>query len=166
MIDLTQLITAQRDLQLKLGNDTASMTPEEKIEFIRLNVLACVDELHEALGETGWKPWASSRHINEGAFFGELRDAWQFLTNMMLCVFPEPDELAKHFASSLTDKLAVNHRRADGGYDGVNTKCQHCGRALEDVVIEEVRLEGGTTVHHCACGQSLSSTIVQLLIGD
>lgn len=163
MTTYSDLIAAQRDLQLRLGNDIAGMTIDERIEFIRMNVLACTDELHEALGEVGWKSWASSRHINEMSFFGELRDAWQFLTNMMLIVEPDPERLSELFVTSLMQKLKVNHARV-GSYDGITTKCVGCSRALEDVTITEIRTASDLVEYRCMCGALLASDIVEGLL--
>lgn len=165
MIDLVSLISAQRDLQLRLGTDFGSMSPEERRNFIVENVLAATDELHEALNETGWKSWATSRHLNEEAFFGELRDCWQLLTNLMLVIESDPDKLAKLFADKLIAKLAVNHARVDSNYDGVTTKCPGCSRALEDVTITEVSSDS-VTRFYCICGIPLDESVVRGLLSD
>lgn len=164
MINLAELIAAQRDLQLRLGNDVTKMSTEQQIEFIKSNVLACTDELHEALAETGWKPWATSRHINAEAFFGELRDAWQFLVNMMLVVQPDPEALAEWFARALITKIAVNTARVNN-YDGVSSKCPVCRRALDEVPIEEIMINGKPQ-YRCSCGAHLSIDIAQSVLCD
>lgn len=165
VIDLAKLITAQRDLQLKLNNNFTTMTTDDRITFIIENVLAATDELHEALGEVGWKSWASSQHLNDDAFFGELRDCWQFLTNLMLVVEPDPEKLALRFADALTSKLVINHARV-GLYDGVTTKCPSCSRALEDVAIREVRTAEDCLLYICICGTSLNPDIVRTVLHD
>src|SRR5690606_25002112 len=68
------------------GLDPADLPEEERIEFIRWNVLALTDELHEALNECGWKPWATSRHVNEEAALKELIDAWHFFMNLLWAI--------------------------------------------------------------------------------
>lgn len=159
MIDLIELIAAQRNLQLRLGNDTAHMSVEDRITYIKDNMLAASDELHEALHEVGWKPWASSTRINNNEFFGELRDCWQFLTNLMLVVEPDPATLAARLAVELRKKHVVNYARIDN-YDGVSGKCPSCKRALDDISITEVCADG-TTWYYCVCGMELTAEQVQ-----
>ena len=54
-----QALKAQLELQItSYGSDPRGSDDNEKLEWIRWNVLALEDELHEALAETGWKPWA------------------------------------------------------------------------------------------------------------
>lgn len=161
MIDLVKLITAQRDLQVHLGSDARFMSPAERIAYIKENVLACTDELHEALGEVGWRSWASSQHINGSEFLSELRDAWQFLTNLMLVAEPDPERLATWFADSLARKHGVNYARSAAGYDGVTTKCPSCSRAIEDITIDEVHDVGDDVLFFCACGAQLNSEVVR-----
>lgn len=110
------------------GNDVDSMSDEDRIEFITWNVLALTDELHEALGEIGWKPWATSRHINKDEFQGELIDAWHFMLNLFLVSGMSPDDIHRRYL----EKRDRNDQRQEDGYDGVSTKCKGCGRALDD----------------------------------
>src|SRR5688572_5546037 len=126
------MINAQHNLNIALGNDITEMSPEERMSFIKDMVLALQSEIGEFLNEVGWKPWASSRHINTEAAFGELRDAWQFLTNLMIAVTGEKgDKLAAMLETELYRKHAINYDRI-GAYDGVSTKCPDCKRALDD----------------------------------
>jgi dimeric dUTPase (all-alpha-NTP-PPase superfamily) len=123
------------DLQEALQSDTygdglspRNFTNEGKIAFIQTNILALTDELHEALAEVGWKPWASSRHINEDAFKGELVDAFHFFMNLCITVGLDPQELYVRYIK----KRAKNIARQEEGYDGVSTKCPQCKKALDD----------------------------------
>jgi hypothetical protein len=99
----------------------------DRINEFRTMVLALEDELHEALNETGWKPWASSRHFNTDAVKGELVDAWCFLMSLMLLAGMTPAELYQRYQA----KMEINHKRQDEGYSGTE-KCKECGRALDD----------------------------------
>lgn len=131
-LDFQRALEAQRQLQIKsYGADPVTLTGDEAADWIRWNVLALEDELHEALAETGWKPWATSRHINRDAFIGELVDSFHFLMNLMLVVDCSADEfLDKYFV-----KRGINAARQAAGYDGVTTKCVKCKRALDDVSV-------------------------------
>lgn len=131
---LTHMLKMQRDLQLRYNNGKAieDFTPEERMQAIRDNVLACTDELHEALGETGWKPWATSNHLNVDAFRAEMVDAWHFFMNLMLHSGMTADDLYQGYVA----KHAKNHKRQDEGYDGVTTKCPGCKRAYDDDAVK------------------------------
>lgn len=120
---------AQRDSH---GLDLVSLTGEDRIDAIRWNVLALEDELHEALAETGWRPWATSRHVNREAFLGELIDAWHFLMNLFLLADTDAEEIERLYFA----KRAKNDKRQRDGYDGVSEKCPGCGRALDDDAVE------------------------------
>jgi len=128
-----QALKAQLELQIKsYESDPRNANDSEKLEWIRWNVLALEDELHEALAETGWKPWAKSKHINRDAYVSELVDAFHFLMNLMLIVDCSADEfLAKYF-----EKRGINAARQAAGYDGVQGKCGICKRALDDPAVE------------------------------
>lgn len=120
---------AQKKLQEEVfGHDFASMSTEDRIEFITWNILAATDELHEALNEVGWKPWASSKHINTESFKSELIDVYHFLMNLFIVAGMDEDEVkAAYFA-----KRAKNVKRHEVGYDGVNGKCGWCKRSYDD----------------------------------
>jgi len=129
---LADMINAQHKLQVTLGNNITEMTSEQRITYIKDQVLALQLEIGEFLNEVGWKPWATSRHINTDAAFGELRDTWQFLTNLMMVVTGETgDKLAARLETELYRKHTINYDRI-GKYDGVSSKCPGCGRALDD----------------------------------
>ena len=127
--NLNKILTMQAYRQrASFGIQFEQMTDEERIEFIRWNVLALQAELIEALDEVGWKPWASSRHINREAFLGELIDAQHFLNNLYLVIGAEAEEITFRYL----DKSVTNAKRQDAAYDGVTTKCPVCFRALDD----------------------------------
>lgn len=122
-------LEAQLALQTNsFGKDPRILNNDEKLEWVRWNVLALEDELHELLAETGWKPWASSRHVNREAYIGELVDAFHFMMNLMLIVDCDADE----FLNRYFEKRKINIKRQAEGYDGVSTKCSECHRALDD----------------------------------
>lgn len=107
-------------------NDDVNRTPA--IDFINWNVLALEDELHELLGETGWKPWAKSKHINLEAARGEAIDALHFLLNLFLVLGMDADDVLERYLA----KRVKNQKRQEESYDGVSTKCPRCKRALDD----------------------------------
>lgn len=122
------MLSAQADVQAHVGYKFETMETPDRIAFIKDMVLACSDELHEALGETGWKPWATSRHINREEYMGEITDAWLFLMNLMLVVGMAADDLVE-----ITAKKQDNvFTRMAAGYDGQSTKCPVCRRAYDN----------------------------------
>lgn len=130
MTQIQRMIELQRELQIKAyGKDPAEILDgHERMDFIRWNVLALQDELHEALAETGWKPWAKAQHVNEEAFYGEMVDAWHFFMNLMLVTGMTAERLEQGYLA----KRLKNAARQEANYDGVSTKCQLCKRALDD----------------------------------
>ena len=135
-MDLEVFLRLQRDLQLEMkpvGRDPGDIEdPEEKIDFIVYHKTALEAELQEALDEVGWKPWATSRHINRDAFLGELVDAFHFWMNLCLVVNASADEIGALYVAKRNKNIA----RQQAGYDGVSDKCGGCGRALDDTAVE------------------------------
>lgn len=157
MSDQSAILAFEMAKLMEHGLHPASMTDEERIEFIRWNVLACTDELHEALAECGWKPWASSSHINREPFLHELVDAQLFLHNLMLAVVQPGesiDDLQRHIEAIVMERINRAINRQHEGYDGVTHKCPGCHRDLGDV--PPVEVEGKM---HCAgCGKYLEKS--------
>lgn len=132
MPNLHTIFESQALFQRHIKSHPESMEdPEELIQYIKDMVLAAEDELHEMLGEIGWKPWATSRHINRDAVKSELVDTFQFFMNLCFAVGMSADEL--QFLH--TQKLKKNYARANDGYDGVSTKCPVCKRAYDDAFV-------------------------------
>lgn len=99
-----------------------------RMERIRTAALSLFVEVAEGLGETGWKPWATSNHLNREAFRGEMVDVLKFWMNLCLNAGITPQEIFDGFVS----KHYTNMERQRVGYDGVSTKCPGCKRAYDD----------------------------------
>lgn len=124
------MLRMQERLQREsFGCDPQEMSTDKRVEYIRWNVLALTDELHEALGETSWKPWKQGEAwINPTELKDELVDAWHFMMNLLLASGMDVNELFYRY----TAKHATNVRRmASGEYDGVKDKCPSCRRELD-----------------------------------
>lgn len=139
MKTLQEFLELQHELQVEgFGKDPMAYETEDAIQFIHWNVTALVDELHEMLAEIGWKPWASSRHINGGPAMKEMVDAWHFFMNILMALAPaygiENDlgDLAETFEGLYLAKRNVNAQRQHEGYDGVSSKCTICRRELSE----------------------------------
>lgn len=111
---LGAIFSMQDGLQRRLGYDPQKMNTAQAIEYISWNNHAANGELAEMMQEVGWKPWASSRHINRKEFVEEGIDVFKFLLNQLLAVGVTPAEFFHAFAA----KTVVNHDRADNGYTG------------------------------------------------
>lgn len=162
MDKLQLMVERQRALQVAFGVHFDTMTDEERIEYIRYCVLALENELHEMLGEIGWKPWAKSKHINVNAAFAELVDAWHFMMNLMLAIMPgsmHSHDVADRLSAYYHYKSDVNEQRQRSGYDGVSTKCPQCSRALDDFgAIDMEERSDGHMWHLCSgCGLELDA---------
>lgn len=121
----------QLEMQVNVYGDGTPLhefDQNRKVEFLKNNILASLDELHEALAEIGWKPWASSRHINRDAVKGEMVDVLHFFINILGAIEVTPQELIDAYFV----KADKNKKRQEDGYDGVSTKCPNCHRALDD----------------------------------
>jgi dUTPase len=142
----------QRMLQeLVNGSATWNNDPEKRAASFRENFLALQSELFEAMDEIGWKPWATSRHVNREAFISELADAYHFFLNLLLLVGCSGDE----FDVAWKKKNAKNFQRykEPGSYDGISTKCIMCARDVNDAGVEcFLPVAGGTTGFCCPNG--------------
>lgn len=126
---LALIFEKQLELQTKsYGVDPSTLEGEDRRRYIVDMSIALADELHEALNETGWKPWATSRHFNRGAYLDELIDVLHFLVNLMLVANTNATEITGRYL----EKNARNAARQQAGYDGITGKCSGCGRALDD----------------------------------
>lgn len=132
MTSFENIVEAQRKIQiLAYGKDPAELTGEERIQFIKDMKLALDDELVEFMGEVGWKPWATSRHVNEDAAQGELIDVFLFFINLCLVTNFTP----AMFEEKFFEKIQRNLDRQLAGYDGISGKCVRCKRALDDTAV-------------------------------
>jgi dimeric dUTPase (all-alpha-NTP-PPase superfamily) len=122
----------QHQLELQcssFGVNPTELVDEKRDEFIRWNVIALTDELHEALNEVKWKPWAEGHgFVDRDAYVKELIDAWHFLMNLLLAANVSAEEFNDRYFA----KARVNADRQAAGYDSQSTKCDNCGRALDE----------------------------------
>lgn len=124
-----QVFESQAYFQGLLGHDYNNMSTEELVSYVKDQILALLDEGHEALNEVGWKPWASSRHFNREEFSGELADILCFLVNLALAAGLTADD----FYRLHQEKALRNIKRQEEKYDGVAGKCPGCKRAIDDL---------------------------------
>lgn len=159
MTGIKGMLIAQWEMQREaFNNDPTQMTTEEAIAFIHWNITALTDELHEVLGEIGWKPWATSRHINGEAAFKEMIDAWHFFMNILLALGPyvtdDMQQLAAKFQNAYFEKHEVNRKRQEEGYDGVSGKCKLCKRDLKEASTDLCGSPAGCPLYYTTQGES------------
>jgi hypothetical protein len=120
----SEWLELQLELQRDVFDDPRVIAEDDqwRSSFMLWNAWAATDEIHEAMREVGWKPWATSRHLNSEAFIEELADAMHFIGNLTLaCAInrhEDPKTLALMLWSKYQDKVEENIRRQREGYDG------------------------------------------------
>lgn len=153
---LHEFLMMQRQLQIRmkeasphLAGDPMELEGDERADFMRWNAFALDDEIHEALAEVGWKPWATKRHVNHPQFMQEMVDAWHFFLNLLLAGAGAAGltikDMATMFENYYLEKNAKNLQRQIEGYDGVKDKCPVCKRELDGLpsIQAEVCLPSG-----------------------
>ncbi len=149
-MDIAEMLAKTKQLQVEIyGSSPHVWSDGDRIEYIKEMVLAATDELHEALGEVGWKSWASSRRIDRDAYLGELIDVLFFLMDLFIVVDTRGSEVTDRYLK----KLAINTTRAKGTYTGVDEKCSTCRRALDDPAV---------TCTPTECGDAHNLGVVEL----
>lgn len=151
---LEHLMGPQLELQMYYyGMHPEELPNELRIKFIQDMVTAAQCELVEILDEVGWKPWASSKHINVELGQGEVIDLLHFVFNLALGFGMTPAMVYDKYL----EKQAANRLRATGRYNGIDEKCHRCGRDVGDVARAVgkptmLELEGNDTKWVCgAC---------------
>lgn len=83
---LKAIFQKQSDLQKKL-----EVTMDQP--YITNMSMALMQEVHEALRETPWKPWKKQQTFNHENYLKELADALHFFVNLCLADGITPDML-------------------------------------------------------------------------
>jgi hypothetical protein len=130
--------------------DAKLADPETTARMVREQMLALIAECGEALNEVGWKPWATSRHLNVASFRSELIDILRFWLNLVQISGLSAEGVYQAYLDSM---LKTTQRLIDG-YDGVSIKCPGCKRSYDD--------KGVKCVNHA--GDSLGSAQDQLFM--
>lgn len=167
-MDLAELIQHHDELQRKfepVGRAPQDIDDgEELIQFFKDMHIALCDEMFEMMKEVGWKPWATSRHLNIEEVRGELIDALHFWLNLWMATFSSlatPEYMAGVLDDGYMRKNAVNAERQEQDYDGVTGKCPECHRDWPTLLSQMVTLMNPklplTAVKvTCPCGHRLT----------
>jgi hypothetical protein len=136
-MSLGMMIRAQFELQRVMppvGRDVTKLKGAEFADYVRVNVLALEDELHEAMQEVVWKPWSHAEpgFIDRDRYLDELIDAWHFFMNLVL-VAKKDDQRLGDLVNEFTERYFAKHdrnrQRQAEGYTGLD-KCPNCKREL------------------------------------
>lgn len=140
------------------GHELPKALDGDLVGYVVTNVLAATDELHEALNEVSWKPWAAAEFVNREAFIGELVDTLHFVGNLLVGVGCTDEELN----SAYLEKMERNRLRQQVGYTGLE-KCSDCKRALDDIQLhgggwtEEIDEDGKAVKFTCEDCRSIDA---------
>jgi hypothetical protein len=111
---LLQMEAYGKDPGLLVNNDITEFNDAEGNIFFAWNSFAMMAEVVEMADEVGWKPWATSRHINRERVIEEAVDAMHFLGNILRMVRCTGGELTEAYKA----KQEKNLQRQQEGYDG------------------------------------------------
>lgn len=106
----------------------SDFTVKDLEQWMMVNSFAAEDEIHEAMAEISWKPWASAEFFNREAFIGEIVDVQHFIANMLVGAGCTDEE----FTTAYLEKMERNRKRQTEGYTGTE-KCNKCKRAVDDI---------------------------------
>lgn len=141
-----QVFESQAYFQGLLGHDYSRMSTQELANYIKDQVLALLDEGHEALNEVSWKPWAKDTFVNHAELRGELADILCFLVNLALAAGMTAEDLyAAH-----QEKAKRNIKRQELGYSQREGKCPGCFRAIDDLVAKNLPVGNFGGVDYCS----------------
>lgn len=132
--ELKYLLARQEKLAevLSDGKRLRELEGEERVDAIRTTILALEDELHEVLLGVGWKPWATSRHVDEEITKHECVDVLFFWLQLAALLHLDAYEILRIYG----EKYTRNIERHTQGYDGVTGKCKSCGQSFDDDGVE------------------------------
>jgi hypothetical protein len=139
MLDLQRTVCRVLDIDpADLARDAAAGdldAMEVRRDRLLTWITCAVDELHEALDETNWKRHTRGDRWDAEMMFGELRDAMQFLVDLMfLATGLDATQLANKLFEAMEAKSEVNLARARNGDDGVARRCPSCKRSMDEPI--------------------------------
>ena len=114
-VDFGELLRVQTERQFVLeGQHPAELPRDRWCDYIRTNVLGLLDEAHEVLAETGWKPWKKQNYgeVDFDKFVAELSDVLVFVANLAIAVGATEEDVARALAVT----YEKNRRRLEEGY--------------------------------------------------
>ena len=109
---LNEIFQMQQSLNLKIGVDTASMTDEQRQQWVLNYCRAMTQEIAELTDSVPWKWWAKYQKFDEQNARVEVVDLFHFLISMAQVLGMSADDV---FAAYVK-KNEVNFKRQETGY--------------------------------------------------
>ena len=109
---LSHMFDMQRQLNLRIGVDTESMSEEEKTKWVLNYTRAMSQELAELTDSVPWKWWAKYQEFDEQNARVEVVDLFHFLISLAQTLGMSSDDVYQAYLK----KNEVNFQRQDSGY--------------------------------------------------
>ena len=110
---LEEIFRLQRQLNLKIGVDTAHMTDEERIKWVLNYCRAMTQEIAELTDSVPWKWWAKYQKFDKQNAKVEVIDLMHFLISIGQVLEMTPEDFSEAYAK----KHKVNLARQVSGYE-------------------------------------------------
>jgi dimeric dUTPase (all-alpha-NTP-PPase superfamily) len=109
---LDEIFRLQQALNLRIGVDTASMTDEQRQQWVLNYCRAMSQEIAELTDSVPWKWWAKYQKFDKQNARVEVVDLLHFLISLAQVLEMTPED----FAAAYAKKHQVNLARQDHGY--------------------------------------------------
>ena len=109
---LSHMFDMQRQLNLRIGVDTESMSEEEKTKWVLNYTRAMSQELAELTDSVPWKWWAKYQKFDEQNARVEVVDLFHFLISLAQVLGMSADDVFQAYVK----KNEVNFKRQESGY--------------------------------------------------
>ena len=113
---LDEIFRLQRELNLRIGVDTANMNEAERQQWVLNYCRAMSQEIAELTDCVPWKWWAKYQTFDRQNARVEIVDLVHFLVSLAQVMELTPDDVFEAY----TKKHAVNVARQDSGYTTKN----------------------------------------------
>jgi dimeric dUTPase (all-alpha-NTP-PPase superfamily) len=115
---LVEIFRLQRELNLRIGVDTANMTDEQRQQWVLNYTRAMTQEIAELTDSVPWKWWAKYQTFDKQNARVEVVDLLHFLVSLAQVLEMTPEDFYEAYAK----KHQVNVNRQTSGYA---TKDEH-----------------------------------------
>ena len=109
---LEEIFRLQQALNLRIGVDTASMTDEQRQQWVLNYCRAMSQEIAELTDSVPWKWWAKYQSFDQQNARVEVVDLFHFLISAAQVLGMSADDIFQTYLK----KNAVNFQRQDSGY--------------------------------------------------
>ena len=120
---LEEIFRLQEQLNKRIGVDTASMTDEQRQQWVLNYCRAMTQEVAELTDSVPWKWWAKYQKFDKQNARVEVIDLLHFLISIAQVLEMTPADIYEAY----TKKHQVNLSRQDSGY---STKDEHDSRHI------------------------------------